>query len=650
MLNDVAISECQYGDQPQEPRSNSGRLSDSLLPYVAGIDGLRALAVIAVLLFHADVSWATGGFLGVEIFFVISGFLITSLLLSEWRTCKSVDLGAFWLRRARRLLPASLLVIIATLVYAVVFLPGKVASWRGDALAAVGQVINWYLIFADRPYFEIVGRPPPLQHFWSLAIEAQLYLLWPPLFLLLMWRVKERSVLLLVITGVAASGLVMAGLYHSNLDPARVYYGTDTRAGGFLVGVALAFVQSASWLQHRVGRWKSLLIDGIGVVAVGALIFCIVRLDEYQSLRYQGGLLLVALLTAVAIAALVSPGARAFPALLAPPPLHWIGLRSYSIYLWHWPVFVVTRPQLDLSLDGWQSLALRFGVTLALAELSYRCVETPFRRGAFERAWRALLEARGAQRRRLSVWWAGAFGSVAAGLVALVVVVAPAQPQEPPDYLAVEAVRRISRPSSVPVTPAPQPTKTRVALVATVPSSPTPRATATPQPTLTPTPVPEPRVTAIGDSVMVGAADELEEKIGELQIDAKVGRQTKAAIAILRDMRAAGQLGDVVVVHIGNNSPFKTNQLDELMDVLKDVRNVVIVNLKVPRRWEEPNNALLADLVQRYPNTTLVDWHATGSAHPELFRGDGIHLRPSGAEKYAELIVEQLNQEPRTEN
>jgi hypothetical protein len=390
------------------------------------------------------------------------------------------------------------------------------------------------------------------------------------------------------------------------------------------------------------------VFDCIGVLALGALFFFAVRLDAYQPLLYQGGLLLVALTTAAVIVVIISPHARVLPGLLAAPPLRWIGQRSYSIYLWHWPVFVVTRPQLDLALDGWPLLALRFGVTLALAELSYRCVETPFRRGAIGRTWRGLRTARGAQQCWLRIGWVGAVGAGVAGLVALVALVVSARPPVPPEYLAVEAVRRIASPTGVPATPTTAPTKTSVALSAT--ATPTPRATATPQPTPTPTPEPDPRVTAIGDSVMVGAADKLEEKIGELQIDAKVGRQAKAAITILRDMRDAGQLGDVVVVHIGNNSPFKTNQLDELMEVLKDVRKVIIVNLRVPRQWEAPNNALLADVVQRYPNATLIDWHGAGSARPELFRRDGIHLLPSGAELYADLIAEQLNQEPRTEN
>src|ERR687893_4241 len=215
------------------------------LPYMPGLDGLRALAVIAVLLYHAGLSWIPGGFLGVEVFFVISGYLITAMLLAEWRVRGRVDLKAFWLRRARRLLPALYLLLLVTLAYPVVFLPGEVAGLRNDALAAFGYVTNWYLVFGQESYFEAVGRPSLLKHLWSLAVEEQFYLLWPPVLAVGLsvgakrWR--QRRVLIVALAGAVTSALLMVILYRPEADPSRIYFGTDTRATGLLLGAALAF-------------------------------------------------------------------------------------------------------------------------------------------------------------------------------------------------------------------------------------------------------------------------------------------------------------------------------------------------------------------------------------------------------------------------
>src|ERR671917_1081296 len=232
-----------FSRQPLDGGSfaHQGETGDVRLSYLPGLDGLRAFAVIAVLLYHAELSWIRGGFLGVEVFFVISGYLITTLLLTEWHQQGRINLMGFWLRRVRRLLPALYLLLVVTLAFAVVFLPGEVARLRGDALAAFGYVTNWYLILGEQSYFETVGRPSLLLHLWSLAVEEQFYLLWPPLFVAGIILLR-RYALLVALAGAAASALLMAFLYQPDVDPSRIYYGTDTRATGLLLGAALAFV------------------------------------------------------------------------------------------------------------------------------------------------------------------------------------------------------------------------------------------------------------------------------------------------------------------------------------------------------------------------------------------------------------------------
>lgn len=860
------------------------------LPYMPGLDGLRALAVIAVLLYHADLHWIPGGFLGVEVFFVISGFLITSLLLAEWRGRGSVDLSEFWMRRARRLLPALCLVLVATLTYAVAFLPDEVARLRADIIAGLVYVTNWQLIFSNTSYFVAVGRPPLLRHLWSLGVEGQFYLLWPLIFLFLVQRFATRRVLALVLAGAVLSAVLMAVLFDPDADPSRIYFGTDTRAAGLLLGAALAFL----WVHGRLSeRGDRVPLDLIGFGALGALILLHLRLSEFEPLLYRGGLAIVAVATVALIAVTVHPRARLVPALLGLGVLRWIGLRSYGIYLWHWPVFMVTRPQLDVAVEGTPLLFARLALTAVLAELSFRFIETPVRTGALGRSWQALRESQGIHRQRLSLWWGGAAMVSAVFLLVLGRSLVSAQPSAPPAYLALTGINKtvsagadstapglvkppvidvwpvaasvatVPPKANAPAIPLPagnaKPTVQSASLAAqrmitptarlarailigpeasvhvvkvgedlysiaalygttveaisvannvahpnrltagqrlTVPR-PTPgsgagvapmreintqrmpaalksaaqsRITPTARPSLpiedeppvsmrhvvvpptpsssdqiihvvkpgenlfrisliygvayetisaannivdagqitagerlvisvrapetpgeaapsaassaeaapatasapapvpetapaaaaapadsepapavvapaeaVPAPAPADRITAIGDSVMLGAVNELAAALGYLNIDAQVSRQASATVSLLQSRRATGQLGQTVIVHVGNNGIFRAEQVDGMMQVLADVRRVVFVNVKIPRRWEGPNNATLAERVPLYPNAVLVDWYAASASRPELFWGDGIHLRPGGAQVYAALIAAAVN-------
>ncbi|HEU4792034.1 MAG TPA: acyltransferase family protein [Nitrolancea sp.] len=627
------------------------------LPYLPGLDGLRALALIAVVLYHADLSWLRGGFLGVEVFFVLSGYLITSLLLAEWNQQGRIDLKVFWLRRARRLLPAVYILLLVTLGFAVLFLPREVADLRGNAAAAFTYVTNWYLVLADRSYFEMIGRPPALQHLWSLAIEEQFYLFWPLLFTVGMLRLRRRGMLIATLAGAVLSTLLVAILFQPNVDPSRVYYGTDTRAAELLAGAALAFIWEPAWLRGSAGGpaarllcWLSqagrapLLLDVVGIAALGALIWFFHWFGEYQPFLYRGGFALVALTTVLVIAVVVHPRARLVPRLLSPGVMRWIGTRSYSLYLWHWPVFAVTRPQLDVPIQGILLLALRLLLTAILAEASYRWVETPFRSGAVGRAWKAFRDAQGARQRQLRIRWAGAAGTGVSLMLVLGVAVVGAQQPAPPSYLSslssvhATAVGGGAPGPSIPAASSPQPSgsgETQGGPQSAPPNQPT----ASTEPAA---PQPSGPVTAIGDSVMAGAAGVLQQEISPLNIDAEIGMQTANAIDLLRARRDAGQLGQVVVVHIGNNGVFTSAQFDDMMQVLTGVQTVLFVNVKVPRPWEGPNNGVLAGGVSRYSNAKLVDWRRESEDRPDLFWDDGIHLRPEGQQLYADLIAGQV--------
>jgi len=374
------------------------------LPYRPALDGIRGLAVFAVLAYHAGLPWARGGFLGVDAFFVLSGYLITSLLLTEHRATGAIGLAAFWTRRARRLLPALFLVLAAVAGYAVVFAEaGELAKLRADALATLGYVANWRSVFSGESYFDQFAVPSPLTHTWSLAIEEQWYLLWP-LAVLLLARARRGSLgALLGVSLVLAAGsaLLMALLYDPHGDPSRVYYGTDTRAQSLLVGAALA-----AWLARRgdAGPVAGAPLQIAAFACAAYVAWMWTATSSGSDFLYRGGLLLLAAAVAVVIAAALRPGplARA----LSLPPLRWLGLVSYGVYLWHWPLYLVLTPG-RTGWDGHALFALRLAVTVAVAVASYHLIEQPFRRGALRR-WRAS--------------WSLAPAAVAALAIALVLV------------------------------------------------------------------------------------------------------------------------------------------------------------------------------------------------------------------------------------
>jgi len=490
------------------------------------------------------------------------------------------------------------------------------------------------------------------------------------------FAVRRRRLLIAVLAGAALSTALMAALYQPDADPSRIYYGTDTRAAGLLIGAALALVWMPEQLRVR-GRagGAGWLLDAAGLGALAALLGFYRWLDEFQPFLYRGGFAAVALATAVVIAAAVHPNARLIPGLLGQRLLRWAGLRSYGLYLWHWPVFMVTRPQLDLPVDGLPLLVLRLGVTCLMAELSYRYVETPLRSGAVGRAWTAWRKARGMQRWQLGLRWAGAAGTVAVVFLAVGMSVAEAQPPAAPAYLSVTAIDTIPvitppapssgalaaaqplpSPSSGPLAPRPSSPVTSPPANAGGPgvspgdglaqAQPVPAATLVPPALALPAPaasapasLPAGPVTAIGDSVMLDVVPQLQRDIPGIQVNAAVGRQVSAAIGILQAYHATDQLGTVVIIDLGNNGTFTAKQFDQIMQVLSGVPRVVFVNVKVPRAWQDANNTVLADGVKRYPNAVLVDWYTASADRPDLFWRDGYHLRPQGAQVYADLVA-----------
>ncbi|MEP6598111.1 MAG: acyltransferase family protein [Actinomycetota bacterium] len=634
---------------PHEPRTERWPGS----PWFAGLDGLRALAVGAVVAFHFAPTALPGGFLGVDLFFVLSGYLITRLLLGEVDVRGRLDLVDFYRRRVRRLVPAVVVLVVVAVAGAALFWPDELVTLRGGVPASLGYVANWWLIGEHQPYFVSAGRPPLLQHLWSLAIEEQFYLVWPCLLAIVfgsMFMLRSRTVVLTpgalarvalvaVVLALVSSAVMAALAIRSDVpygaDSGRVYFGTDTHAMGLLLGSAAGALSIVARFGVRRPILRgSFLTDVMALGALVALGAIATGVNEFSPGLYRGGFLAVSALCTVLVATVPRRGSL-IGLLLERAPLRYLGERSYSIYLWHWPVAVLTRPGVDVHASAPLVLALRLLLTLGLAEASFRLVEQPFRRNGL----RGVLAAVGCR----SLSQAARLRLVAAAACVAVTVVASAAAAlvaaTPVDRRAVVADARAVPTSSA----SPAPTGSRRPASSGSPS----RAAATAARRPAPAPVRprqlvrvlDPRVSAFGDSVMLGAGASLRADLPQADISAIEGRQPRDVFADVAARQVAGSLASVVVIHAGDNGIISAADLAATLAALTDRSRIVVVTDRVPRAWQEPNNATLASAVKRHRNAVLVDWYRLSNGQPNWFYDDGLHLRPDGAAVYAASIA-----------
>ncbi|HMH36451.1 MAG TPA: acyltransferase family protein, partial [Streptosporangiaceae bacterium] len=536
-----------------------------------GLDGVRALAVLTVIGFHEGASGLPGGFLGVDIFFVLSGFLITDLLIAGYDRTGRLLLADFWTRRARRLLPALAVMLVVVTATAALIEPAREASLRLALLAAATYTSNWYQILHHVSYFAAIsqaGAPPPFDHLWSLAIEEQFYLIWPLIVLCVIVRLDARRArVTCALTGAAVSALVMAIQYTPGGDPSAVYYGTGTHASALLIGAALAL----AWPLRRLAAIPAAharRLDMAGIAGLVVLAWAVGHFSGSDPVVYPVGLLLAALAAAGLVAAAAGHGVIA--ALTSIQPLRWVGVRSYGIYLWHWPVIALGTALAGPDASSPWLWLVETGVTIALASASWRFIETPIMRnglGVTVRHWVQLLgaasrrPAAGPARRAIPVTMAAAV-AITFMLACYGVARPPAAAGTPSGLLRqVANGERVSSASrSTPAAPSPSSAPSAAGGAPATPT-PTPPAAACPR---TQPRVSGSQVTAIGDSVLLAAAAALEAALPGVYIDAKVDRQMPAGLTLVRSLAAAGRLRHVVVVSLGTNGSVTARQLRQL--------------------------------------------------------------------------------------
>lgn len=574
------------------------------IQYIPAIDGLRALAVIAVMLYHLGFTWIPGGFLGVDLFFVISGYVITRLLLDSIEQSGGLDLRGFYLARARRLLPALIFTVTTTTIAIGIWAPDTIKRLLTDMPFSLTGTMNWWLVARHQDYFESIGRPPLLQHTWSLAVEAQFYLLWPLILYFILKRLGKSQIPIAALVIAAASGitllLVSFSLDASNASKvSHVYFGTDTHSIGLFLGAALA----VSWIPQNftvnVSKKAQDFIDGIGVFGFIGIIATFLLIDETKPTLYKIAFPLAGIFGASIIMSVVHPASR-FAPILQNPIFVWIGQRSYAMYLWHWIIFQVTRPSVDLAGQMWALYALRILIVFALADISLRFVEQPIRRGALK-LWIKGLKYRTKRERAQQT---RAFAAVFFVVLALAAVV---------------SVRAVSIGNE-------QRAAIEKALTAPEVSISTPEADG---------------LWVTGDSVILGIRASLDAQKPITVMNARIGRQAPELLEVMQSDKAQVS-NSPVIFNLGNNGVLIRDDVQAIFELVKDQPQVIVVNTAVSRPWRDANNSLVAEVAQQYSAVTLIDWNSISMGHPEYFAPDGIHLVPTGVAVYVGEILKYL--------
>jgi peptidoglycan/LPS O-acetylase OafA/YrhL len=630
----------------------------SRVPYLPGLDGLRALAVLAVIVYHANPSWLPGGFLGVEVFFVISGYLITLLLVAEEERTGAISLRDFWARRARRLLPALFTMMVLLIMWTSIRERDSLGALRGDVVAGALYGSNWFQVWVGAGY-TAVNDFAPLRHLWSLAVEEQFYVLWPVIMLVILRLGRDRLprvamwflgiataiagfVALLMPTGrIGESCASTPNAYWtigercvSKID--LLYLSTPTRATGLLLGAALAIVWRPYALLRGPMKRKGPMMDPvaiIGLILLGFLIYKvhIVHLIGEDGLHadpwlFRGGLFLTGIATLMVISAVAHQ--KAFTGrVLGNVVFRTIGERSYGLYLYHWPVFQALRHETGIALKPHEFIAAML-VTVAITEFSYRYVELPIRERRLKESIRALLRSGPGELRRRS-----SFGVIISCSIALPVFATFSLVTA--DYKAndVQASLDAGQDSVTDVLGA----LTSSTTSPTTPSS-APESTSSPTTSYVP---PHYDVFALGDSVMKGAAPALAD-LG-IVVDAVQDRQGKMGADIFVQLKELGVTMDAAVVHLGTNGPMSQETLDTMMQALREVPRVVVLTSKAYRDWTDSNNEKIRALPATYPNVTVLDWQLVATlCTGDCLTADGIHLEREGIDYYAQEIWKAL--------
>jgi peptidoglycan/LPS O-acetylase OafA/YrhL len=616
-----------------------------------GLDGIRALAVLSVLGFHEGLSWLPGGFLGVDIFFVLSGFLITDILATRFARDGNLGLSTFWQRRARRLLPALGLMLVTVTAAVTVLEPDQRNTLPPALLGAITYTSNWVQAFAHQSYFSLYGPPPVFQHLWSLAVEEQFYVLWPLVLLGVLFLLRNKALrIVFAVVAAAASALTMALVYHKGGDPSLVYYGTDTHAAGLLIGAALALTWPLKKVAATVGRLR-VTFDVLGGIGIVVLAWSIWRLSGSDPFVYPYGLVIASLAAGALV--LAATGTGKIAKVMSWAPLRWLGVRSYGIYLWHWPVIAITDGRYPRGANSPVAHIVDAILSIGLAALSWHWLEEPILRNGLraelKRRGQLLLQAPKAMLRAPGMAGPALLGVM--GLLALTVtagyglIVQPTGPSlETQINHAAYVQTQTQQQGQAPTQSTGQANPwwlnahgkgpyranrhAHVVVVHNIGS----------------------KVESIGDSVMLASYVGLTEAMPGIYVNASVSRAMIAGIVLLQNLAREHRLRRIVIVGLGTNGPITLDQINQIRHIIGPHRWLLLVNTFVPRYWENEVNTTIYEAAHRYPDVMEINWHKAIEHHTDLLYSDGIHPMPIGGKFYAKtvkaVVIKALRHKP----
>ena len=576
--------------------------------HISSIDGLRAIAVTAVVLYHLGLSWIPGGFLGVDLFFVISGYVITRLILDSINQSSALDLRAFYAARIRRIYPGFIFMVICTIIFIGVWAPEAIKRFLSDLPYALTGSMNWALVARQQDYFESIGRPPLLQHTWSLAVELQYYLIWPIILLTVLKYFGKRNIARIALIIAMVSGITLF-FVSLRLDQANaqqishIYFGTDTHSIGLFLGSALAVSWIPQNLSADITKRAQDVIDGIGVAGLLGLIATFLFINEKNPSLYQIAFPLAGIFGCFVIISLVHPASR-FSPIISTAPFRWVGQRSYGIYIWHWVIFQVTRPSVDLTGETWALYLARVLLVLALADISLRWVEIPFRQGVVQNWFRGIKyrSAKVRLRQQISV------------LLSIILVLAVTS------SISVQAINKSNQAIADLNNDISDQDQGVQDLGSTT------------------------GLWVTGDSVILGIRSKLESKEHISLVNARVGRQAPELLAVMK-VDQSSVPSSPVIFNLGNNNALSEQTVIDIFEVVKNQPQIIVVNTAVPRAWRDKNNLIISKIAALYPNVKLIDWDRISTDRPEFFAPDGIHLSPLGSDVYVDLVLGVLEKQ-----
>ena len=603
--------------------------------YLPSIDSLRALAVLAVIIYHVDVNYLPGGFLGVDLFFVLSGYLISSLIIKEYKKTGSINLYNFYIRRARRLLPAVYFMITVGIVVMVMFNGVLLKKSHLDAIFGYIYSSNWWYIFHKLDYFDSFGSQSPFKHLWSLAIEEQFYMIFPLLFLLINRKKKDKDGFhklnrnfLYVILGVILVSLIAHIILFDINNISRIYFGTDTRAFSLLVGVVGAILYPIDKLNTKITPQENILYSVVSLLSIATLITIMIYTSEYNTWLYRGGFLLVAILGIIII---ISSGKQhtVMAKLLSFKPVVFIGKISYSLYLWHFPILVLTTPVSEIGNPNIFYVILRVILTFIVAIISYVFVETPIRKLGFKNYVSVIYKKLVKKSKKTKKTVASI--TVIVSLLFVMGILGKSVP-----YISTAFVKEVeSNKESQFINKGEnnkdnnqnQDNKKAENKDDKNDNKNTEKKYSS--------------VVVIGDSLTVDIGEKFQEVYPGAVIDGKIGRQLYVAVEEAKGYSQYNNENSAIIFQLGTNGPFTESQIEDLLKVF-DKADIYFVNIKVPRAWEKTVNTALQEAKEKHSNVKIIDWYTVASSGKDLFEPDRVHLNQTGVTEMVTLIQKNL--------